>query len=63
MGGNVVLSPKLFQEGSECLVDEVGSPIADHHPWCSKAREDHFMEHLPSVLGVGSSAWQCFHPL
>ena len=62
-GGNVVLGPKLFQEGSEGFVNEVGSSIAYHHSWCSKARKDYFMKHLSCMLGVSCSAWHYFNPL
>ena len=37
-------------------------PCHLHHSWCSKARENHFIKHLPCMLGVSSSTCQCFHP-
>ena len=57
MVGDVVFSAKFSQKGSEGFVNEVGSSIAYYHSWRSKAREDHFMKHLPCVPGINSSTW------
>ena len=51
---NIVLYPKLFQEVSEGLINEMRPSVTYDHPWCSKAWENDLMEHFSGMLGVCS---------
>jgi hypothetical protein len=55
--GYAVICPKLFQKVSECLINEVRPSFTYDHSRCSEAREDYFVKHLSSTLGISSSAW------
>jgi hypothetical protein len=61
--GDVVFGAELPKKASKGLINEMRPSVAYNHPQCSKTREYDLVEHLAGMLGIGSSARNCLHPL
>ena len=51
---DVMLWPKLFQEVSEGLINEMRPFVTYDHPWSPKAREDDLMKHHTACLALAA---------